>query len=103
MTYSRRRLWPVDHQHFADVLHRLGAQVRADPPQRGIARVAVHGAYPDLDQLVRGQGAVDLRQYRIGQAFFADVHDGIERVGTCLERLALARFYRPPFLPPGSL
>jgi len=84
-------LFPVQHQHFADVLNRLGVQSGTDRFQRCFARIALHRAGPDLDQLVRRERAVDLRDHRVREAFLADVDDRVERVGAPLERLALGR------------
>jgi hypothetical protein len=73
------------------VLHRLSTEAVADLRQRGVARFAFHAAHAHLDELMRRQGAVDLGQYRIGEAPLADMNDRIERMRAPFERLALRR------------
>ena len=71
------------------MLHGLGAGALADARQRHLALVAVERRGADLDQLVRGERAVDFGDDRVGQAFLAQLQDRAEVVGAGLERLAL--------------
>jgi hypothetical protein len=81
------------------VLDRLRAELLADFGQRGFALVAFHAGGAHLDELVRVQRAADFRDYRLGEALFAEVEDRIQRMGARFQRLAFARFYRSPRRP----
>jgi hypothetical protein len=71
------------------MLHGLRAGALADGGERHFARLAIERRRTDLDQLVVGERAVDLRDHGVGEALLADLQDGVERVGARLELLAL--------------
>lgn len=66
---------------------RVGAL--ADAGQRHFALVAVERGGADLDQLVGGQGAVDLGDDGVGEALCTQLQDGVEGVGAGFEGFAL--------------
>ena len=92
-------LFAIDNEDFADVLHRLRLQSRADVRKCRFALVAFHAAGAHFDEFVRRQRPVDFGGHRVGQALFADVDQRIEGMRARLERLAFARVY---FLPLGG-
>ena len=55
-------------------------ELLADRFHPHVARVAIAGRGPHLDQLVRLQGAVDLGDHLVGEALVADDHGGTELV-----------------------
>lgn len=63
------------------MVHRGAGKRVADAGQHGLARIAVLAAGPHLDQLVRGEGAVDFLQDGVGQARVADKDDRLQGVG----------------------
>ena len=79
------RIFPVDDQHPADVLYRLGDGARADFGQEPVARRPVRPGDPDLDQLVALQRPIDLLQHASGQSRGAYNNDRAQRVGAGAE------------------
>jgi hypothetical protein len=63
----------------------------ADAFQYRVACLAPGLGYADLDQLVRGQAAIDLQEHRVGEPAFADEHDRMQFVGARPKRAALGR------------
>lgn len=68
----------VQQDQFADDLHRLTAGLRRDQIDRFPTRLAVLAADPDLDQFVIFQGALDFRQYALGQSLASQQDNGIQ-------------------------
>ena len=66
----------------------LGAGALADAGERHLALVAVERRRAHLDQLMVPERAVDLGDHRVGEALPAQLQDGVEVMGTGLERLA---------------
>jgi len=56
----------------------LGLEARADGVEPDLAHVPVGPGRADLDQLVRLQRPVDLRDHLVGEALVADEDDRIE-------------------------
>ena len=71
---------------FAPVLSQMSVK-------RLLAVIAFQAGRADLDQLVRLQRAVDLRNHFFGKAFIADQDDRLELVRLALQRLALLRIH----------
>jgi hypothetical protein len=63
------------------VLDGLGAGALADAGERHLALVALERRRAHLDQLVVRERAVDLRDQRVGEAFFAELQHRVQRVG----------------------
>jgi len=59
------------------VLDRARAGALADAGQRHFALVAVERRGADLDEFVRGDGALDLGDHRVGEALLAQLQDRI--------------------------
>jgi hypothetical protein len=72
------RIFSVEDQHPADVLHRLCSGARANLRQDLFARRALRAGNPDLDQLMALQGAVDFLEHAAGQACVANRDDGMQ-------------------------
>ena len=70
------------------MLNRLRVGALADAGQRHFALVAVERGGADLDQFVRADGALDLRDDGVGEALFAQLQDGVEVVGARFEGFA---------------
>lgn len=66
---------------------RIGAL--ADARQRHFALVAVERRGAHLDQLVVREGAVDLGDHGVGQAFLAELQDGVQGVRAGFEQLSV--------------
>lgn len=64
-------------------------QLPAEGVEHLIALVPRCGEHADLDQLVAGQVAVDLREHRWIQARFADYHHRLQLVSVSAQRAAL--------------
>lgn len=90
MASARRVVRPlaVDHENFADVLHRKRIECLTDPGDISCARLAVVAQHADLDQFVTAQVYVDFPDHGGGQAGVTDDHDGIEVVGASLQKAA---------------
>jgi 23S rRNA (uridine2552-2'-O)-methyltransferase len=73
------------------VLHGLRAGALADARQRHVALVAIERCGANLDQLVVRERAVDFRDHGVGQALFAQLQDGVQRMRARPERLSLQR------------
>src|SRR5687767_1852353 len=76
----------VEHKHFSHLLHGLGAGALADRAESIVARVASEAAGANLDQFVRLERAVDLRDYFFRESLGADVNNRLELVGFRLQR-----------------
>ena len=85
------RALPPDDEDLPDLLHRMRLEPVADRLQPHVAGIALAGRGPDLDELVRLQGAVDLGQHLVGEALVADDDDGAELVGFGAQLAALFR------------
>ena len=72
------------------MLDRVRAAALADAGEGHFALVAVERRGADLDQFVRGEGAVDLGDDRVGESLFAQLQDGVEVVGAGAQLLASA-------------
>jgi HEAT repeat protein len=66
------------------VLDRVRAGALADAGQRHFALVAVERRGADLDEFVRRDGALDLGDDGVGQAFFTQLQDWMKVVGAGL-------------------
>ncbi|HVL55439.1 MAG TPA: hypothetical protein VM491_02970 [Burkholderiaceae bacterium] len=53
------------------------------------ALLTVVAGHSNLDQPVRGERAIGFGNHRVGQSGVADDHDGLQRVGSRLQPLAL--------------
>jgi hypothetical protein len=71
----------MNHQHFADVLHRLRSGASTDFREKPLALRAVRARGAYLDQLVTLQGTLDLMQHGRRQTGVTDEHDRLERMG----------------------
>jgi 23S rRNA (uridine2552-2'-O)-methyltransferase len=71
------------------VLHGRRASRVADRAEQRFALVAIASHDADLDQFVRIERALDLRDHGRCKARIADQYDGIERMGAPLQNLAL--------------
>src|SRR5688500_14539369 len=80
-----------EHEDLADLLDLLGLCPSTNGTQSLVALIAVKAGGAHLDELVRAERAVDLRDHFIGEAFGADVNNRIQLVGFRLERLAFGR------------
>ena len=76
------------------MLDRVRAGALADAGEGHVALVAIERGGADLDELVRGEGAVDFGDDGVGEAFSSQLQDGVEGVGAGLEGLALCRGQR---------
>ena len=65
-------------------------EILANPAQDIRPGIAVFAGDPDFDQFMRGEAAVDFREYRRSEPAIADQDHGIEGVGAGLERATLA-------------
>lgn len=88
MTPARRilRPLPVDHENFADLLHRKGIQCLADLRDVTAARLTVVAENTDLDQFVAAKMHIDLADHGGCQTGVTDDHDGIEMMGACFQK-----------------
>jgi len=73
------------------VLDRVRAGALADAGEGHVALVAIERGGADLDELVRGEGAVDFGDDGVGEALFPQLQDGVEGVGAGFEGFALCR------------
>lgn len=73
------------------MLHRERAGALADARQRHFALVAIERRGANLDQLVVRERTVDFRDHRVGQALFAQLQDGVQRMRARPQRLSLHR------------
>src|SRR3954467_3313632 len=83
------RLLPVEDEHLADALHRLGAGALAERAEAIFAHVASEAGRPHLDQLVRGERAIDFLHHFIRKAFGADDDDRLQGMGPRFEQFTL--------------
>lgn len=78
-----------DHQQFADMLYRSGAELFADAVEKLFADFTVIVKYANLDQFMAFEASIDLFQDRFCQAILADGDNRIECMGTCAQGAAL--------------
>ena len=71
------------------MLDRVRVGALADAGQGHFALVAVERGGADLDELVRGERAVDFRNDGVGETLFAQLKDRVEGVGAGFEGFAL--------------
>src|SRR3954462_10433875 len=95
------RLLPVEDEHLADALHRRGAGALAERLKRRLARAAVERRRAHLDQLVRGERAIDFLHHFIRKAFGADDDDGLQGMGPRFEQFTLGWCQNVYLVPPG--
>ena len=70
------------------MLHRMGRAALHEFGEQGFALVAVHGRGAHLDELVRGERALDFREHGVGDALAAEVDHGIQGVRPRLQGLS---------------
>lgn len=71
------------------MLHRRGAQGRAEFGQISLPGLPVVSQHPDLDELVGGQGPSRLLDDRLRKSLGADHHHGLQGVRLGLEKFSL--------------
>ena len=69
----------------------MRADALADAGERHLALVAIERRRAHLDQFVVRERAVDLGDQGVGDALVAQLQDGVQDMGACLEFLALRR------------
>ena len=92
------------------MLDRRGAGRRADRREQRLARNALRTHDPDLEKLVRREGAFDLAGDGRRETGLADENDRLQAVGASFQRLPLGRrklpgqlsFPRSPRLYPAA-
>src|SRR5665213_931308 len=81
---------PPQHQHLAHALDLRGVHTGADRVAQRLAGIAIRASNFHFDQFVRHDRALDFRRHALRQPGIADGDDRFKRVGTGLQRGALA-------------
>ena len=85
------RLWTPQDDDFSNALHGGRICFRTNLVGDGFAIVPVAIEDLDLDELVRGQRAIDFGDHRGGQPAVSDLHSRFERMSSGFQMRALAR------------
>ncbi len=85
------RLWTPQDDDFSNALYGGRVGFRANLVAHGFAIVPIAIKNFHLDELVRGQRAIDFGDHRGGEPAVADLHSRFERMSSGFQMRALAR------------